>query len=167
MCSLSVSQPGSNFSIGPLPFSSFPVFSVEDELESSASAADAAGEADTARGDAAWGDAAGAAEPSSSSSEDAASLLDAPASALAPLLPEGGLLDAAALTGGESETVPGEGGGALPDDSALLAASASDESLPADEELSSGDDPRPGIVDPRRIAPLFQSVPAAAASAPP
>ena len=175
MCSLSVSQPGSNFSIGPLPFSSFPVFSVEDELESSASelessasAADAAGEADAAWGDAAWGDAAGAAEPSSSSSEDAASLLDAPASALAPLLSEGGLLDAAALTGGESETVPGEGG-ALPDDSALLAASASDESLPADEELSSGDDPRPGIgcVDPRRIAALFQSVPAAAASAPP
>ena len=183
MCSLSVSQPGSNFSIGPLPFSSFPVFSVEDELESSASelessasAADAAGEADAAWGDAAWGDAAWggaawgdaaeAAEPSSSSSEDAASLLDAPASALAPLLSEGGLLDAAALTDGESETVPGEGG-ALPDDSALLAASASDESLPADEELSSGDDPRPGIVDPRRIAPLFQSVPAAAASAPP
>ena len=158
MCSLSVSQPGSNFSIGPLPFSSFPVFSVEDELESSASAADAAGEADAAWGDAAWGDAAGAAEPSSSSSEDAASLLDAPASALAPLLSEGGLLDAAALNGGESETVPGEGG-ALPDDSALLAASASDESLPTDEELSSGDE--------LRIAALFQSVPAAAASAPP
>ena len=103
MCSLSVSQPGSNFSIGPLPFSSFPVFSVEDELESSASelessasAADAAGEAD-----AAWGDAAGAAEPSS----------------LAPLLPDdassdAGLLDASALTGGESETASGEGGGA-------------------------------------------------------
>ena len=134
MCSLSVSQPGSNFSIGPLPFSSFPVFSVEDELESSASelessasAADAAGEADAAWGDAAWGDAAwggaawgdaaGAAEPSSSSSEDAASLLDAPASALAPLLPDdassdAGLLDASALTGGESETASGEGGGA-------------------------------------------------------
>ena len=136
MCSLSVSQPGSNFSIGPLPFSSFPVFSVEDELESSASAADAAGEADAAWGDAAWGDAAGAAdaageadgaadeawgdaagaaEPSSSSSEDAASLLDAPASALAPLLPDdvssdAGLLDASALTGGESETASGEGG---------------------------------------------------------
>ena len=56
--------------------------------ESSASAADAA-----------WGDAAGAAEPSS----------------LAPLLPDdassdAGLLDASALTGGESETASGEGG---------------------------------------------------------
>ena len=63
--------------------------------ESSASAAGAAGEAD-----AAWGDAAGAAEPSS----------------LAPLLPDdassdAGLLDASALTGGESsETASGEGG---------------------------------------------------------
>ena len=60
-------------------------------------------------------DAAGAAEPSSSSSQDAASLLDAPASALAPLLPDdassdAGLLDASALTGGESETASGEGG---------------------------------------------------------
>ena len=156
MCSLSVSQPGSNFSIGPLPFSSFPVFSVEDELESSASAADAAGEADAAWGDAAWGDAAGAAEPSSSSSEDAASLLDAPASALAPLLPDdassdAGLLDASALTGGESETASGEGG-ALPD------ASASGEGVGSDDS-SSDDDPRPGIGlgGPRRIAALFQS----------
>ena len=64
--------------------------------ESSASAAGAAGEAD-----AAWGDAAGAAEPSS----------------LAPLLPDdassdAGFLDASELTGGESsETASGEGGG--------------------------------------------------------
>ena len=123
MCSLSVSQPGSNFSIGPLPFSSFPVFSVEDELESSASAADAAGEADAAWGDAAWpgrcrycegacrrllrfqehsrwrqfgGEGrAKVAGQGLQVSSDAGMLLDAPASALA---------------GGVSETASGEGG---------------------------------------------------------
>ena len=50
-----------------------------------------------------------------SSESSASSLLDAPASALAPLLPDdassdAGLLDASALTGGESETASGEGG---------------------------------------------------------
>ena len=159
MCSLSVSQPGSNFSIGPLPFSSFPVFSVEDELESSASAADAAGEADAAWGDAAW--------PGRCRYCEGACRRLLRFQEHSRWRQFGG--EGRAKVAGQGLQVASDAGyrrqrlarGALPADSALLAASASgegdsDDSLATDEQLSSGDSSDdPGI----SLGPRTTSVP--------
>ena len=182
MCSSSESKPacGSNFSTGPWPFFSFPVFSVEAEFEfepadsaaeeSSASTSfDSGAERRSDLGSSSFSPASDS-EPSPVSasddlqselvsSSDAASLLDAPASALACAEPacevsetasEACPADSAMALLAASASGEGDAGGVAFASDSVAAGEAASDSLA--EEVSSGessdDDPlraRPGI----------------------